>query len=198
MLEEVPLFAGLPRRHLRRIAALARLKRFTSGASIARAGTPGDAFYVILDGAVRVVPANGKATKLGQGEFFGEMALLDGAPRSADVSADGEVLTIVIGRAAFASSSGASRRSRSRFCGPSPRASAPPSSCTDQRALTVYAARLSSSVFTTCWSSFHETSGSLLTNSRKSQLGISRHSSGVAAVTVALRSRSAISASSPK
>ena len=101
VLEEVPLFAGLPRRHLRRIAALARLKRFTSGASIARAGTPGDAFYVILDGAVRVVPANGKATKLGQGDFFGEMALLDGAPRSADVSADGEVLTIVIGRAAF-------------------------------------------------------------------------------------------------
>ena len=33
-------------------------------------------------------------------------------------------------------------------------------------------------MFTTCWSSFHETSGSLLTNSRKSQLGISRHSSG--------------------
>jgi CRP-like cAMP-binding protein len=102
VLEEVPLFQGLPRRHLRRIAALGRLKRFVPESLIARAGTPGDAFFVILDGSVRVVPANGRPTTLKRGDFFGEMALLDGAPRSADVTAAEETLTIVIGRAAFA------------------------------------------------------------------------------------------------
>jgi CRP-like cAMP-binding protein len=102
VLEEVPLFQGLSRRQLRRIAALARTKRFPRGASIVRTGTPGDAFYVILDGTVRVVPTTGRSARLKAGESFGEMALLDGAPRSADVTAVDEVLTMTIGRAAFA------------------------------------------------------------------------------------------------
>ena len=102
VLEEVTLFQGLSRRHLRRIAALARSKRFPRGTSIVRAGTPGNAFYVILDGTVRVVPTTGRAATLTRGDSFGEMSLLDGAPRSADVTAADEVLTMTIGRPAFA------------------------------------------------------------------------------------------------
>jgi CRP-like cAMP-binding protein len=101
VLEDVPLFQGLSRRHLRRIAGLARSKRFAPGAAIVRAGDPGSSFYVILDGAARVVPASGRPLRLKAGDAFGEMALLDGAPRSADVTADGEVLAMTIGRADF-------------------------------------------------------------------------------------------------
>ena len=100
-LEEVPLFEGLSKRHLRRIAKLARVRRFASGSAMVRAGEAGTAFFVLLDGTARVVPPSGRARRLGAGEFFGEMALLDGAPRSAGVVAEGEVLTLTIGRSSF-------------------------------------------------------------------------------------------------
>ena len=100
-LADVPLFRGLSKRHLRRIASLARTRRYAAGTAIVRAGDPGTAFYVILDGTARVVPPKGRARKLHAGDFFGEMALLDGAPRSADVFAEGEVLTMWIGQTGF-------------------------------------------------------------------------------------------------
>ena len=100
-LAEVPLFEGLSKRHLRRIAKLARIRRFASGSAIVRAGDPGTSFFVLLDGEARVVPPSGRAKRLAAGEAFGEMALIDGAPRSADVVAQGEVLTLTISSAPF-------------------------------------------------------------------------------------------------
>jgi len=99
VLKELPLFEGISSRHLRRIPA--RAKRYGPGESIVREGDPGNAFYVILDGQVRVDPPKGSSATLKAGDSFGEMALLDGAPRSADITADGEVTVMVIGRAAF-------------------------------------------------------------------------------------------------
>jgi CRP-like cAMP-binding protein len=101
LLGDVPLFAGLSKRQLRRVAGLGRTRRFEPGSLLIRAGDPGDAFYVVLDGAARVRPRSGRTAKLRSGDFFGEMALVDGAPRSADVEAVGEVLTMRIGRASF-------------------------------------------------------------------------------------------------
>lgn len=101
VLAGVSLFAGLSRRDLKRIAALARPRRFPDGTKIVRAGDPGAAFYVLLDGSARVLPHGGRVRRLRVGDAFGEMALLDDAPRSADVVADGEVLTMTIGRRAF-------------------------------------------------------------------------------------------------
>ncbi|HJQ73781.1 MAG TPA: cyclic nucleotide-binding domain-containing protein [Gaiellaceae bacterium] len=101
-LAEVPLFEGLSKRHLQRIAKLARIRRFASGAPLVRSGDAGQTFYVLLDGSARVVRAGGRVRRLGVGDYFGEMALLDGAPRSADVIADGEVLALTIDRAGFA------------------------------------------------------------------------------------------------
>ena len=101
VLEEVPLFRNLSRRHLKHVASLARKRRYASGTSIVRAGEAGTAFFVRLDGAVRVVPASGRPRRLEMGDFFGEMALLDDSPRSASVIADGEVLTMTISRSAF-------------------------------------------------------------------------------------------------
>src|SRR5262245_59069693 len=99
VLKELSLFEGMSSRHLRRIPA--RAKRYGPGESIVRAGDPGNAFYVVLDGTVRVDPPNGASVTLKAGDSFGEMSLLDGAPRSADITAAGEVTVMVIGRAAF-------------------------------------------------------------------------------------------------
>jgi len=99
VLKQLPLFQGMSSRHLRRIPA--RAKRYGPGESIVREGDPGNAFYVILDGQVRVDPPKGSSATLKAGDSFGEMALLDGAPRSADITAGSEVTVMVIGRAAF-------------------------------------------------------------------------------------------------
>ena len=100
-LEEVPLFEGLPKRHLRRVAKLARLRRFAPGSTLVRAGDAGKSFFVLLDGHAKVVRSNGRPRRLGIGDYFGEMALLDSAPRSADVVAEGEVLALTIDRSGF-------------------------------------------------------------------------------------------------
>jgi len=101
VLAEVPLFRSLSRRHLKHVASVARARRYGAGSSIVRAGDPGSGFYVLIDGAVRVVPPTGRPRRLQAGDFFGEMALLDDSPRSASVVADGEVLTMTISRSAF-------------------------------------------------------------------------------------------------
>jgi CRP-like cAMP-binding protein len=100
-LGDVRLFYGLPKRHLRRIAKLARVRRFTPGSPIVRAGEPGKSFYVLLDGKAKVIRAGGRSRRLGPGDYFGEMALLDDAPRSADVVADSDLLTLTIERPGF-------------------------------------------------------------------------------------------------
>lgn len=66
-----------------------------------RAGDAGTSFFVLLDGTARVFSASGRGRRLGMGDSFGEMALLDGASRSATVVAEGAVLTLTIGRASF-------------------------------------------------------------------------------------------------
>jgi len=90
-LRAVPLFTHLSADNL--IAVWRRLERVRAeeGAVVCRRGEPGDAFYVVQSGALEVrlgLEANGIHVRhLGPGEPFGEMALLTGAPRSADVVA---------------------------------------------------------------------------------------------------------------
>jgi CRP-like cAMP-binding protein len=100
MLADIPLFAGLSKRHLTKIAGAAATKRYAPGSALVRVGRPADAFFVILDGGVRV-EAPGDAIALGAGDFFGEMALIDGEPRSATVVATGEVFVLTLARAKF-------------------------------------------------------------------------------------------------
>src|SRR5690349_13362161 len=101
-LAEVPLFDGLPKSHLRRIAKLAHIRRFAPGSVMVRAGDPGRSFYVLLDGSAKVNRAGRRSLRLDAGAFFGEMALIDDSPRSADVVAEGEVLALTIDRSGFA------------------------------------------------------------------------------------------------
>jgi CRP-like cAMP-binding protein len=100
-LGEVPLFEGLSKRHLRRIAKLARIRRFSGGSAMVRVGDSGRTFYVLLDGNAKVTRPGRRSVRLGAGAFFGEMALIDDSPRSADVVADGEVLALIIDRSGF-------------------------------------------------------------------------------------------------
>lgn len=101
-LAEVPLFEGLSKRHLRRIARLARIRRFAPGSVMVRAGDTGRSFYVLLDGSAKVYRSGRRSLRIGVGGFFGEMALIDDSPRSADVVADGDVLALTIDRPGFA------------------------------------------------------------------------------------------------
>ena len=101
VLGEIPLFAGLSKRQLNRIAGLAKTRRYARYTTIVRAGERGEAFYVILDGTVVVKPPGKRAVRLKAGDSFGEMALLDGAPRTASVEAETEVFAMLLGRSAF-------------------------------------------------------------------------------------------------
>jgi CRP-like cAMP-binding protein len=102
VLAEIPLFNGLSGRDLRRIAALATIRRFHEQTEIIRAGEPGDAMYVVLDGSVTVHRRGLRRVELGMGSVFGEMSLLDGGPRSASVYASEPVTCLRIARPRFA------------------------------------------------------------------------------------------------
>jgi CRP-like cAMP-binding protein len=103
VLSEVPLFEHVAARHLRKIAALGTVVRFEPGAEIVRAGQPGDAFYIVLDGKGSIVRRRGlPSVPARTGAYFGEMALIDDEPRSATVVADTEMTCLRLGRTAFA------------------------------------------------------------------------------------------------
>jgi CRP-like cAMP-binding protein len=102
VLQTVPLFAGLSRRHVGKIAKAGRIVRFHHGAEIVRAGERGDVLYVVLDGEASVRKPRGRALTVAMGGFFGELSLLDGGPRSATVVARGAVVCFALRRAVFA------------------------------------------------------------------------------------------------
>ena len=101
VLAEVPLFQGLSKRHVRGIAKLAKVMRLAPFSQIVREGEPADSFFLILDGTALARPPGKRAVKLGVGDFFGELALLDNSPRSATVEAQDEVLLARIGAKDF-------------------------------------------------------------------------------------------------
>ena len=101
VLRDIPLFAPLSKRHVKRIANLARPRRFAPSSAIVRKGERGETFYVILDGEATLGLPKRQSAKLGAGDFFGELALLDGGPRTATIIAKTPVLTMAIGRRPF-------------------------------------------------------------------------------------------------
>lgn len=87
MLQSVPIFSGLNDRELRHLTRDSQGRAFTEGETVVKQGDKGLGFYLLLDGRVDVRRKGRRLATLGPGEFFGEMALFDDQPRSADVIA---------------------------------------------------------------------------------------------------------------
>ncbi|MGH2590039.1 MAG: cyclic nucleotide-binding domain-containing protein [Actinomycetota bacterium] len=101
-LAQVPLFSGLAPRHLKRISELTEEQRYMEGASVVREGEQGDTFYVILEGEAKVVAPSGRVVnRIFPGQYFGEISLLDGGPRTATVVAETPLKMLALERSAF-------------------------------------------------------------------------------------------------
>lgn len=90
-LKQVPLFSSCSKRDLETIARVVKDVHHKAGTVIAREGEPGIGLFVIHDGTAEVTIGGSKKATLGPGEFFGEIALLDGGPRTATVTAASDV-----------------------------------------------------------------------------------------------------------
>jgi CRP-like cAMP-binding protein len=97
-LGRVPVLAGLSRRQLRRLVARTSEHEYPEGAAIVRQGTRGETVFVLLEGTARVVRGGRTVTRLSPGDFFGEIAVLDRRPRTADVLAAEHVKVLVLHR----------------------------------------------------------------------------------------------------
>jgi CRP/FNR family cyclic AMP-dependent transcriptional regulator len=84
-LARAPLFAALPKRHLRQLARVSGVMHRDEGSTVVNEGAAGSVFFVILDGQVKVVRKGRTIARLKAGDFFGEMSLLDDQPRLANV-----------------------------------------------------------------------------------------------------------------
>ena len=100
-LREVPLFEECSNKQFRSLAKITEVFDVAAGSVIARAGEPGNQFFLISDGSARVELSGDRHVLLGPGKFFGEMSLLDGGPRSATVVAHTPVRLFVINRRNF-------------------------------------------------------------------------------------------------
>jgi len=101
LLAGVPLFSGLSKRQLRRLAEHADVATFREREAIVKEGQLGGTFFVILEGETKVVRGGRTINRLSPGDFFGEISLLDGGPRTADVVATTPVSTIRVFKGAF-------------------------------------------------------------------------------------------------
>ena len=101
-LRVVPLFSGLTDRAFGAVAELAVEQTLPEGSVLAAEGGPGDAFFLVLDGRIAVTRDGTHVRDLGQGDFLGEIALVDRRPRTATATALTQVTVAVIDATAFA------------------------------------------------------------------------------------------------
>lgn len=85
VLRTVDLFAGTPDEILGEIAALLKEIEVPAGATIFAQGEQGDSMYIIVEGVVEALDGDQVFTQMGERQVFGEMALLDGEPRTATI-----------------------------------------------------------------------------------------------------------------
>ena len=96
LLSAARLFDGVDAEGMDRIAAVAVEVEFPAEHVIARQGDIGTGFFVIVSGAARVVRDGAVIARLGPGDFFGELSVLDGQPRLAQVIADGPTTCLAL------------------------------------------------------------------------------------------------------
>lgn len=103
MLEKSPLWSGVDRQDFKAIVKMSKQQKFQSGETIVKKGEEGAGFYLVLDGAVEIRSNGNTLSRLGPGQFFGEMSVVDTQPRSADVVAVEPSRVLVLSAWAFKS-----------------------------------------------------------------------------------------------
>ena len=101
LLRRSHLMQGMTDRTLEAIGDLAVEVQFAPGETIVREGDVGDAFFVITAGNAVVEHDGAPLRELGEGDFFGEISLIDGQPRTATITATDEVSALSLGREEF-------------------------------------------------------------------------------------------------
>ncbi len=107
LLRTIPLFAGLPENQVYQIARMAGVRKVPRNTALVRVGDKTDALYVLVSGSAKVLNRDVEGREvilslLGAGECFGEMSLIDGSPRSADVVSCEPCELLVIAKSDFA------------------------------------------------------------------------------------------------
>lgn len=102
----VPFFSGLDAATLERVGRGMRTRRFRRGEVIFHLGDPGDALFIVMTGAIKIMLPSDAGDEailatLRPGDVFGELALLDGAPRSATAAALEPTETLILPRGQF-------------------------------------------------------------------------------------------------
>jgi CRP/FNR family transcriptional regulator, cyclic AMP receptor protein len=96
LLAGCPLFRGIDADGLAKLAALATSVDFPAGHVIARQGEIGTGFFVVVSGGARVIRDGKTIATVGPGDFFGELSVLDGRPRTAQVVTDGPTTCLAL------------------------------------------------------------------------------------------------------
>jgi CRP-like cAMP-binding protein len=99
---QLQLFAGCSKSDLAKIARLTVEVNVPAGKVLAREGEPGHEFFVIEEGTATATLRGGETARMGPGECFGELALLNRAPRAATVQAETEMRLVVLDAREFA------------------------------------------------------------------------------------------------
>lgn len=101
LLRRVPLFAGLETKELEAIGSIAEEREVAAGTALTHEGRHEGYFFVIVSGSVRIERGGQTINTLHDGDFLGEISLLDGGPRTASAVADSPCQLLVMTYARF-------------------------------------------------------------------------------------------------
>ena len=101
LLQSVPIFRGLSRKQITQIERLVTETTVPAGTRMATAGEYGRELVIIVEGRATVTVGRKRTVRLGPGDFWGEMSLVDGGPRSATVEAASDMVLLVAGGREF-------------------------------------------------------------------------------------------------
>lgn len=102
-LPNIELFSELSKREIRNVAALMTPVRVKAGRKLTEEGAPGREFMIIVEGNATVRRKGRVLARLGPGDFFGELAVVAGVPRTATVTADTDMVVETLNRREFSS-----------------------------------------------------------------------------------------------
>jgi CRP/FNR family cyclic AMP-dependent transcriptional regulator len=91
LLRRVPLFSDLDKKELERIAASMKERNFSAGDTVTAEGSSGVGFFVIESGEGKVTIGGEERRRLGPGDYFGEVALLNESARTATITAESDL-----------------------------------------------------------------------------------------------------------